>query len=121
MSEYLASRDGDTSTTNEKESYVISFNQYLDSLALNTYLNVTRNTYWDNSSNTNYSFSLSRNFDIGNIRGLSASLALSRVRWDDSDENRSISPSPSRWSKIVALCTATSVRRRQRVSYGFLL
>ncbi|MBT1569784.1 fimbria/pilus outer membrane usher protein, partial [Klebsiella pneumoniae] len=84
----LASRDGDTSTTNEKESYVISFNQYLDSLALNTYLNVTRNTYWDNSSNTNYSFSLSRNFDIGNLRGLSASLALSRVRWDDSDENQ---------------------------------
>ncbi|HBH7068348.1 TPA: fimbrial biogenesis outer membrane usher protein [Enterobacter cloacae] len=88
MSEYLASRDGDTSTTNEKESYVISFNQYLDSLALNTYLNVTRNTYWDNSSNTNYSFSVSRNFDIGNLRGLSASLALSRVRWDDSDENQ---------------------------------
>ncbi len=55
MSEYLASRDGDTNDK-RKESYVISFNQYLDSLALNTYLNVTRNTYWDNSSNTNYSF-----------------------------------------------------------------
>lgn len=88
MSEYLASRDGNTSMTNEKESYVISFNQYLDSAALNTYLNVTRNTYWDNSSNTNYSFSLSRNFDIGTLRGLSASLALSRVHWDDSDENQ---------------------------------
>ncbi|MGK3632152.1 fimbria/pilus outer membrane usher protein [Enterobacter cloacae] len=88
MGEYLASRDGDDSTTNEKESYVVSFNQYVDSLALNTYFNITRNTYWDSSSNTNYSFSLSRNFDIGNFRGLSASLALSRVRWDDSDENQ---------------------------------
>lgn len=88
MSEYLASREGDDSTTNEKESYVVSFNQYLESLSLNSYLNITRNTYWDNSSNTNYSFSISRNFDIGPFRGISASLALSRIRWDDSSENQ---------------------------------
>lgn len=88
MSEYLSSREGDDSVSNEKESYVISFNQYIDALELNTYLNLTRNTYWNDSSSTNYSLSVSRNFDIGNLRGLSTSLALSRVHWDDSDENQ---------------------------------
>jgi outer membrane usher protein FimD/PapC len=88
MSEYLSSRNGDDNTNNEKESYVLSFNQYFDALALNAYINITRNTYWDNSSNNNYSLSLSRSFDIGDFKGISASLAISRVRWDDNDENQ---------------------------------
>ncbi|MFV0265365.1 MAG: fimbria/pilus outer membrane usher protein [Kluyvera sp.] len=88
MSEFIASRDGDDSSENEKESYVLSFNQYIAPAALNTYLSVTRNTYWNNTSNTNYSFSVSRSFDIGRITNISASLALSRVRWDDRDENQ---------------------------------
>ncbi|WP_258316050.1 fimbria/pilus outer membrane usher protein, partial [Escherichia coli] len=58
MSEYLASRNGDETVDNEKESYVISLNQYFAALELNSYLNITRNTYWDRESNTNYSLSL---------------------------------------------------------------
>lgn len=88
MSEYLASRNGDENVDNEKESYVISLNQYFAALELNSYLNITRNTYWDRESNTNYSLSLSRNFDIGDFRGISASLAISRIRWDDDEENQ---------------------------------
>lgn len=88
MSEFIASREGDDALNNEKESYVLSFNQYLSPLALNTYLSVTRNTYWNNTSNTNYSFSLSRSFDVGRLTNNSVSLALSRVRWDDHDENQ---------------------------------
>ena len=88
MSEYLASRNGDETVDNEKESYVISLNQYFAALELNSYLNITRNTYWDRESNTNYSLSLSRNFDIGDFRGISASLAISRIRWDDDEENQ---------------------------------
>ncbi|WP_158707138.1 fimbria/pilus outer membrane usher protein, partial [Escherichia coli] len=83
MSEYLSSRNGDESIDNEKESYVISLNQYFETLELNSYLNVTRNTYWDSASNTNYSVSVSKNFDIGDFKGISASLAVSRIRWDD--------------------------------------
>ncbi|HIA4028581.1 TPA: fimbria/pilus outer membrane usher protein [Escherichia coli] len=88
MSEYLSSRNGDDSVENEKESYVISLNQYFDTLDLNSYINITRNTYWDRSSNTNYSLSLSKNFDIGDFRGISTSLAISRVRWDKDEENQ---------------------------------
>lgn len=69
MSEYLTARSGDNSNYNEKESYVLSFNQYIDALAVNTYLNLSRNTYWDESASTNYTLSVSRNFDIGSFRG----------------------------------------------------
>ncbi|MCT6664339.1 fimbrial biogenesis outer membrane usher protein [Enterobacter mori] len=88
MSEYLTARSGDDSTSNEKESYVLSFNQYLDSLALNAYINLTRNTYWDDSASTNYTFSLSRNIDIGNFKGISASLSVGKTQWDDQDETQ---------------------------------
>lgn len=88
MSEYLSSRNGDESIDNEKESYVISLNQYFETLELNSYLNVTRNTYWDSTSNTNYSVSVSKNFDIGDFKGISASLAVSRIRRDDDEENQ---------------------------------
>lgn len=88
MNEYLASRNGSSTQNNEKESYVLSFNQYVDALALNTYLNITRNTYWDASSSTYYALSLSRSFDIGSLRGLSTSLSLSRVHWNNEDENQ---------------------------------
>lgn len=88
MSEYINSRDGNNSSNNEKESYVLSFNQYIKPLALNSYLSITRNTYWNSETNTNYSFSLSRNFDIGDFKNISASLAMSRVSWDDDEENQ---------------------------------
>lgn len=88
MNEYLNSRNGDESIDNEKESYVISLNQYFETLELNSYLNITRNTYWDSPSNTNYSISVSKNFDIGDFKGISASLAVSRIRWDDDEENQ---------------------------------
>lgn len=88
MNEYINSRNGDDSDSNEKESYVLSFNQYVEPLELNTYMSITRNTYWNNETNTNYSFSISRNFDIGDFKNISASLAMSRVSWDDEEENQ---------------------------------
>ncbi|BBQ83522.1 TPA: fimbrial biogenesis outer membrane usher protein [Kluyvera ascorbata] len=88
MSEYIDSRDGNDNNGNEKESYVLSFNQYIAPLALNTYLNITRNTYWDSVTNTNYSLSVNHSFDIGDFKSISASLAVSRVRWDNNEENQ---------------------------------
>lgn len=88
MSEYISSRDGSDSSSNEKESYVLSFNQYVAPLELNTYLSITRNTYWNSQTNTNYSFSLSRSFDIDAFKNISASLAMSRVSWNNNQENQ---------------------------------
>jgi len=88
MSEYISSRDGSDSSSNEKESYVLSFNQFVAPLELNTYLSVTRNTYWNSQTNTNYSFSLSRSFDIDAFKNISASLAMSRVSWNNNQENQ---------------------------------
>ena len=68
---------------NEKESYIVTFNQYLESLRLNTYVSLARNTYWDASSNVNYSLSLSRDFDIGPLKNVSTSLTFSRINWEE--------------------------------------
>ncbi|MDI9803076.1 fimbria/pilus outer membrane usher protein [Citrobacter koseri] len=86
MNEYLTARSGDNSDYNQKESYVLSFNQYVEPLAVNAYLNLTRNTYWDDSASTNYTVSVSRNFDIGSVKGISSSLSIGRSTWDDKDE-----------------------------------
>lgn len=88
MSEYLSARNGDDSTNNQKENYVLSFNQYIEPLAMNAYLNLTRNTYWDESSSTNYTVSISRNFDISGFKGISASLSVGRSTWDDKEETQ---------------------------------
>lgn len=88
MNEYLMSRSGDDSLSNEKESYVLSLNQFFTSLGMNAYLNLTRNTYWDDTASTNYTVSVNRNFDIGNLQGISASLSVSRSRWDGEDETQ---------------------------------
>ncbi|CSG29296.1 putative outer membrane usher protein [Shigella sonnei] len=52
-------------------------------LRLNTYVSLARNTYWDASSNVNYSLSLSRDFDIGPLKNVSASLTFSRINWEE--------------------------------------
>lgn len=88
MSEYLTARSGDNSNYNEKESYVLSFNQYIDALAVNTYLNLSRNTYWDESASTNYTLSVSRNFDIGSFRGISSSMSIGRSEWDGTEQTQ---------------------------------
>ncbi|MGL5698156.1 MAG: fimbria/pilus outer membrane usher protein [Kluyvera sp.] len=88
MSEYLTARSGDDSVDSQKESYVLSFNQYIEALAVNTYLNLARNTYWDESANTNYTLSVSRDFDIGSVKGISSSMSVSRSQWEDREETQ---------------------------------
>lgn len=88
MSEYLSARNGDDSTNNQKENYVLSFNQYIEPLAMNAYLNLTRNTYWDESASTSYTVSISRNFDISGFKGISSSLSVGRSTWDDKEETQ---------------------------------
>jgi len=89
MSEFINQNDDDDNNDeNEKESYVLSFSQYFDAISTNSYLSVTRDTYWDQKSTTSYSVSLSRSFEIGDFKGISASLAASRTRWDGKDETQ---------------------------------
>lgn len=55
---------------------------------MNAYFNISRDTYWNSNSDTRYSLSLSRNFELGDIKGISASLSLTRTRWDGENENQ---------------------------------
>lgn len=88
MNEYLDYREGDDGSDNEKESYVLSFSQSIAPWNMSAWLNISRNTYWNAASNTSYSLSLNHSFAIGELKGLSASLAVTRTRWDDTDENQ---------------------------------
>ncbi len=74
----------------KKESYIVTFNQYLESLRLNTYVSLARNTYWDASSNVNYSLSLSRDFDIGPLKNVSTSLTFSRINWEEDNQGSTV-------------------------------
>lgn len=86
MNEYINDTNHYTNYQNEKESYIVTFNQYLESLRLNTYVSLARNTYWDASSNVNYSLSLSRDFDIGPLKNVSTSLTFSRINWEEDNQ-----------------------------------
>ncbi|WP_312779342.1 fimbria/pilus outer membrane usher protein, partial [Escherichia coli] len=44
MNEYINDTNHYTNYQNEKESYIVTFNQYLESLRLNTYVSLARNT-----------------------------------------------------------------------------
>ena len=88
MNEYINDTNHYTNYQNEKESYIVTFNQYLESLRLNTYVSLARNTYWDASSNVNYSLSLSRDFDIGPLKNVSTSLTFSRINWEDDNQDQ---------------------------------
>lgn len=88
MNEYINDTNHYTNYQNEKESYIVTFNQYLESLRLNTYVSLARNTYWDASSNVNYSLSLSRDFDIGPLKNVSTSLTFSRINWEEDNQDQ---------------------------------
>ncbi len=70
MSEYLSSRNGDESIDNEKESYVISLNQYFETLELNSLSQ--RYTQYLLGQRQQYQLLCicKQNFDIGDFKGI---------------------------------------------------
>ncbi|EAA7390852.1 fimbrial outer membrane usher protein StdB [Salmonella enterica subsp. enterica] len=79
LQEYLARSvyDGEY-LEDEKQSYSVSWNQYLSALNMNASLSMSRLSYWNADSNNNWTLSLSKSMDIGSIRSVNLSLSLSR-------------------------------------------
>ncbi|ELY4508920.1 outer membrane usher protein [Cronobacter dublinensis] len=65
-----------------KEMYTVTFNQQFESLGLSAYLNYSHQTYWNNPAEDRYSLSLSRYFDIGKWKNISASLTAYRNKFN---------------------------------------
>ncbi|HCM63140.1 MAG TPA: PapC/FimD family outer membrane usher protein [Morganella sp. (in: Bacteria)] len=79
MSQYLSSRYHNTAATgNGKEMYTMTFNQALNSLNTNVYLNFNHQTYWDRPASDNWNISTSHFFDIGQVKNISLNLSAYR-------------------------------------------
>ncbi len=79
LQEYLARSvyDGEY-LQDEKQSYSVSWNQYLSALNMSASLSLSRLSYWNADSSNNWTLSLSKSANIGPVHGISLSLSLSR-------------------------------------------
>lgn len=79
LQEYLARSvyDGEY-LQDEKQSYSISWSQYLEALSMSASLSLSRLSYWNADSSNNWTLSVNRSADIGPLRGINLSLSLSR-------------------------------------------
>lgn len=92
MSEYLDARYNEGVVGSSKEMYTLTFNKHFDDLAMSAYLNYNHQTYWDMPDSDRYSLTMSRYFDIGNMKNLSLSLTASRTQnYDTHDDSLYVS------------------------------
>ena len=82
MSEYLDARYHGGSRGNSKELYTVTASKSFTDLRLSAYLSWSHQTYWNKPESDRYNLSVSRYFELGNWRNLSASLSVSRSEND---------------------------------------
>ncbi|HIB1631873.1 TPA: fimbria/pilus outer membrane usher protein [Salmonella enterica subsp. enterica serovar Muenchen] len=73
----------------EKQSYTVSWNQYIHAISSGLSLSVSRLSYWNAADNNNYTLSLSKTTDIGSLKGVGFTLSLSRNQsagWRDQNQ-----------------------------------
>ena len=92
FNDYLNYQTGSNDFMQSKEMYTVTFSQQFKSLGLSAYLNYSRQTYWNNPAEDRYSLSLSRYFDIGKWKHISASLTAYRNKFNgDNDDGMYLS------------------------------
>lgn len=65
----------------EKQSYTVSYSQYIRPLELSVSLSLSRLNYWnDKAGNNHYMLSLNKNASFGPLRNVSLSLSLARTQ-----------------------------------------
>ncbi|KFA84175.1 hypothetical protein N037_22160 [Enterobacter sp. EGD-HP1] len=88
MSQYLDARYRHNDTGGEgKELYMLTFNQQFRDLNMTAYLNYSHQTYWNQPANDTYNISLSRYFDIGQIKNLSMGLSAFRTKYNHTNDD----------------------------------
>ncbi|EDC5010775.1 fimbrial outer membrane usher protein StdB [Salmonella enterica subsp. enterica serovar Newport] len=79
LQEYLArSGYGGDYLQDEKQSYSVSWSQYLEALSMSASLSLSRISYWNTDGSNNWTLSVSKSADIGAVHGVNLSLSLSR-------------------------------------------
>ncbi|ECG8632846.1 fimbrial outer membrane usher protein StdB [Salmonella enterica subsp. salamae] len=79
LQEYLArSAWGGDYPQDEKQSYSVSWSQYLSTWNMSASLSLSRISYWNAAPSDNWTVSFNKSADIGSVHGINLSLSLSR-------------------------------------------
>ncbi|MDW5500709.1 outer membrane usher protein [Pseudomonas lundensis] len=87
MADYLVSRLYGARQYGSKEMYTVILNKQFRDLGLSAYLNYIHQTYWERPTNDRYNLSLSRYFDVGQIKNVSLSLSAYRNQYNQTSDN----------------------------------
>ncbi len=87
FSDYLSYRADYGDFMQSKEMYTITFSQQFAKLGLSAYLNYSHQTYWNSPAEDRYSLSLSRYFDVGKWKNISASLTAYRNKFNGENDD----------------------------------
>lgn len=82
MQQYLDARYRNEYLGREKQLYTATFNKNFEELNASASIQYSYQTYWDQSSENYYTFSLNRYFDAFNIKNISIGLTASRSDYD---------------------------------------
>ncbi|UTO00474.1 outer membrane usher protein [Serratia nematodiphila] len=111
MSEYLDARYYGNRSGNGKEMYTITFNKHFRDWGLSSYLNYSHETYWDRPANDRYNLTLSRYFDLGDLRNLSLSLSAYRNQYNGNKDDGAYLSLSIPWSNGATLSYNTTINR----------
>lgn len=78
--------DNDNRQT-EKQTLSVTASQYISALSLNLYVNMLRQTWWNDSPSTTGSITAGYNFDLGRWKNLGITLSWSKTHYEDEDED----------------------------------
>lgn len=78
MTEYLDARYYGAKVGHGKEMYTVSFNKQFQDLGLSAFLNYSHETYWDRPQTDRYNLTISKYFDLEQLRNISLSLSAFR-------------------------------------------
>lgn len=71
----------------EKQTLSVTASQYISALSLNLYVNMLRQTWWNDSPSTTGSVTAGYNFDLGRWKNLGVTLSWSKTHYEDENDN----------------------------------
>lgn len=120
MSEYLDTQRTGIRQYNSKEMYTISYSQKFSDSGLSAYINYYHQTYWDQPNNDRYNISLSKYFNVGNIKNISINLTGYRNRYHNTNDDGVYASLTIPWGEKGTISANSSWDKNdntQRVSY----
>lgn len=71
----------------EKQTLSVTASQYISALSLNLYVNLLRQTWWNDSPSTTGSLTAGYNFDLGRWKNLGITVSWSKTHYEDENDD----------------------------------